>query len=79
MDQEWQGASQGNNLQHSDDIALGPELIHNPLFPPFDRTDRRLVNLLFAFVPTIVSNLWPISLAQIDVGRVLVFSQTLQR
>ena len=47
MDQEWQGASQGNNLQHSDDIALGPELIHNPLFPPFDRTDRRLVNLLF--------------------------------
>ena len=33
----------------------------------------------FAFVPTIISNLWPISLAQIDVGRVLVFSQTLQR
>jgi hypothetical protein len=35
------------DLQHSDDNALGPELINNSLLPPFDRTDQRLVNLLF--------------------------------
>ena len=35
------------DLQHSDENALGPELIDNSLLPPFDRTDQRLVNLLF--------------------------------
>jgi hypothetical protein len=36
------------DFQHSDDIALGSVIIDNfPPLPPFDRTDQRLVTLLF--------------------------------